>query len=259
MKKMIKKCCFLVVVTISLFSYSQEIVFHKNDNSTTSELLVKQELNKHGDSLILESANIKIQQVDILNDDHFETIKVDSVKTRVGLDKLPYGNYVIQAKFEKHWIVMYMEKSRTIGEEIDFMEIVANAKLNKVTNTPTNVKDETLSLKEKVTESQVEEKILYWVVYESNTHLSSTKTMGLKGAEEINDLIYKIRIEAKSKVGRHNKLLVFEVYNTSEFMRKQLRDGSYYESTKSKSFNVKPIYNSDKEQRYSTLANVSYK
>lgn len=255
---MIKRYCFLVCITISLFSYGQEIVFHKNDNSTATELLVKQELNKHGDSLLLESEKIKIQQIDILNDDHFETIKVDSIKATVGLDKLPYGNYVIQAKVEKHWIVMYMEKTRTIGEEIDFMEIVANAKLNKVTKTAINVKDEHLLSKEKITDNLVEEKTVYWVVYESNTHLSSTKTMSLKYAEEINDLIYKIRIETKSKVGRHNKLLVYEVYNTSEFMRRQLIDGSYYKSTTSKFFNVTPLYNSDIEQRYRTLANVSY-
>ncbi|NRD19668.1 hypothetical protein HNV08_06380 [Winogradskyella eckloniae] len=248
----------MLFLTMGLFSYGQEIIFQKNENPTARDLLQLQKLNSHGDSLILESKTLKIHQIDILNENYFETIKIDSVKARIGLSHVPIGNYVVQAKVTRHWIVMYIEKTKTISADIDFMEIIANAKRNKVTKTAIHLNDEHLVSKEKIIENQTEEKTMYWVVYESNTHLSSTKTMSLKYPEEIDDLISKIRIETKSKVGRHNKLLVYEVYNTSEFMRRQLRDITYYKSTKSKLFNVVPVYNSDKEQRYRSLANVSY-
>ena len=245
MKIMIKKYCFIVFITISLFSYSQDINFQKNTNSIASELLVEQKLNKNGDSLILESEKIKIDQVDILNEDYFETIKVDSIKTKIGLDKLPYGNYVIQAKVEKHWIVMYMEKTKNLRADLDFTDIITNAKLKKVSKITIDVKDGQLLSKQHSVENQIEEKTMYWVVSETNSQFSSTKTMSLKYPEEINDLIAKIRLEAKSEVGRNNKLLVYEVYNTVEFMSKQLRNCKYYKKTESDYFNVIPLYSSE--------------
>ena len=56
----IRTYSLIVFITFTLFSYGQEINFQKNVNSTATELLVVQELNKTGDSLILESEKIKI-------------------------------------------------------------------------------------------------------------------------------------------------------------------------------------------------------
>ena len=187
----IRTYSLIVFITFTLFSYGQEINFQKNVNSTATELLMVQELNKTGDSLILESEKIKIDQVDILNEDYLETIIVDSVKTIIGLKKLPVGNYVIQAKVEKHWIVMYMEKSKKIVADIDFTDIKALRKLKQVSKESKDLMDESSLSSENSLENKDEENMMYWVVSESNSQFSSTKTMSLKYPEEINDLIAK--------------------------------------------------------------------
>ena len=241
----IRTYSLIVFITFTLFSYGQEINFQKNVNSTATELLVVQELNKTGDSLILESEKIKIDQVDILNEDYLETIIVDSVKTIIGLKKLPVGNYVIQAKVEKHWIVMYMEKSKKIVADIDFTDIKALRKLKQVSKESKDLMDESSLSSENSLENKDEENMMYWVVSESNSQFSSTKTMSLKYPEEINDLIAKVKLDVKSKTGENNKLLVYEVYNTSEFMSMQLKNRKYYKKTESDFFNVIPLYSSE--------------
>ena len=88
----------------------------------------------------------------------------------------------------------------------------------------------------------LEDNTMYWVVYESNSSFSSVKTMSLKYPEEINNLISKIKLEVNSGIGKNNKLLIYEVYNTAEFMSKQLRNRRYYTKEESKLFNVSPLY-----------------
>ncbi|NRD23915.1 hypothetical protein HNV10_11715 [Winogradskyella litoriviva] len=238
---MIKKYSLFVFITVTLFSYSQEINFQKNDNSTATELLVVQKLNKSGDSLILESEKLKIRQVDILNDNYFETIKIDSIKTKIGLNKLPVGNYVIQARIKKHWIVMYFEKTKDLAKGLNIIDNKNNTKLNLVSIETKDLKNDSINSKQNLYKKNT----MYWVVYETNSPFSTTKTMSLKYPEEIDDLIAKIKLDVKSKSGENNKLLVYEVYNTSEFMNMQLKNRLYYKNTKSDYFNVIPLYSSE--------------
>lgn len=238
---MIKKYSLFVFIIITLFSHSQDINFQKNDNSTATELLVVQKLNKNGDSLILESEKLKIRQVDILNDDYFETIKVDSIKTKIGLNELPLGNYVIQARIKKHWIVMYFEKTKNLEKGLNIAENRNKTKLNLVSIEATDLKNDSINSKQ----NHYKKSTMYWVVYETNSPFSTTKTMSLKYPEEIDNLIAKIKLDVKSKSGENNKLLVYEVYNTSEFMSMQLKNRLYYKKTKSDYFNVIPLYSSE--------------
>jgi len=243
---MIKKYSLFVFIITTQFSYGQGITFQKNYSSTASELLVVQKLNKNGDSLILESDRKIIQQVDILNEDYLETIKVDSVKGKINLKKLPNGNYVIQARIGRHWIVMSMMKRNHISAGLNFSDIKIDAKLNYATLRAKALRGDTSPTKENLIGNQLEENTLYWVVYESNSQFSSVKTMSLKYADEIYDLISKIELEVKSEIGKNNRLFVYEVYNQSEFMIEQLRNRKYYKKGKSEFFNVFPLYDSEK-------------
>ncbi|WP_299123898.1 hypothetical protein [uncultured Winogradskyella sp.] len=237
---MIKGYCFLVLLLTTIFSYGQEITFHENTSYAARKLNLVQKLNKSGDSLILESGRKPIQQVDILNDDYLETIEVDTIKVKVDLKKLAIGNYVIQAKVGRDWIVMYMEKKLDINEILNDTETKDSHDSEKVIITDENVsKPDQNSDKYLLKENK-----MYWVVYENNSQFSSGKTMGLKYIDEIQDLISKIELELKTKYGRYNKLKVYEVYDKSKFMQKQLKNRKYYKSKKSKFFNVSPIYNS---------------
>jgi len=239
---MIKKYSLFVFIIVSLFSYGQEITFQKNGSSNAAKLLVVQKLNRNKDSLILESGKIKISQVDILNDDYLETIKVDSTKAKIDLTKLPHGNYVIQARVDKHWVVMYMVKREYSSTGLNFTDAKINTKLNHISVAAKDSKDKSVITKQDSLENHLEDNTMYWVVYESNSSFSSVKTMSLKYPEEINNLISKIKLEVNSGIGKNNKLFIYEVYNTAEFMSNQLRNCRYYKKEESKLFNVSPLY-----------------
>lgn len=245
---MIKSYSSIILILIALFSYGQEITFQKNVGSAARKLLLVQQLNKSGDSLILESEKKKIRQVDILNEDYLESIEVDSVKGRINLKKVPAGNYVIQARIGSHWIVMYMEKRNHSIAGLKTTDVKINAELNSIALKSESLKESTLSTKQNKQTVTLDENTMYWVVYESNSQFSSKKTMGLKYADEIVDMIERTKLEIKSEVGKYNKLFVYEIYNKSKFMSKQLRNRKYYKKKKSKLFNVLPVYNSDYEK-----------
>jgi len=227
---MLRCFCFQIFAFFTVFTYSQEITFSKNTSYATRKLKLVQKLNTSGDSLILASDKKQIRQVDILNEEYLESIDINSNKGKISLKDLPVGKYVIQANIGRHWIVMYMDKKES--DNASLIKTKLNNDSEKLNNIP--IKDENT---------------LYWVVYESNSRFASNKTMGLKYVEEINDLIYKIKLELKSEVGKYNKLYVYEVYNKKKFMKKQLRNRKYYKSKKSKFFNVLPVYSSENEKK----------
>lgn len=249
-----KTAYILAVMLYSILSYGQEITFHKNVNYRASTLL--QHLNKDRDSLILESKVEKILKIDIFNNDFSKSIDVYSNKTTIDLNNLPAGDYVIQANINKHWIIMYLEKnedSKTISS--NQMEKNELLKTNFIIQTNKDAKIATLDRKEKIlNKSDIKSnfktsKVIkkdnssyYWVVSESNSNFGSNKSMRLEYKEDVDRLIAKTKIELKSDVGKNNKLLVYEIYNRSQFMTKQLRNPVYYKSEDSEFFNVVPIY-----------------
>ncbi len=258
MKIMIKTYCFIIFLITSLFSYGQKIFFQKNINSTAQNILEVQKLNISGDSLILESNQLKIIEVDILNDDYLQTIRVDSLEAKIGLNHLPYGNYVIQTKVKNHNIVMYLEKIKDLDSDISYVDIQLKEKMRHISKLPIEVDGKYFSFYRNTLENQIEEKKMYWVVSETNSSFSSTKTMGLKYPEEIIDLIVKVKLEERTEVGKNNKLLIFEVYDTAEFMSRQLRNRKYYEKGNSTFFNVIPFYSSEDVMANTSNNNLTY-
>lgn len=229
-----KKSLFLIVfMIVTILSYGQQITFQKNTNLNASELL--QHLNKGVDSLLLESKTSQILKVDIFSDDFSERIDVYSHKSKIDLKQLPIGNYVIQAKIGQKWIVMYLEKNEAF----------------KIAST--NSKE--MALNHNQSEGRTNQRInknkspiYYWVVSESNSNFGSSKSMRLEYKENVAKLISKNRLELKSNIGKGNKLLVYAIYNKSQFMNKQFRNPKYYKTTeKSTFFNTKPYYTSNSE------------
>ncbi|MCB0382559.1 MAG: hypothetical protein KDD05_04465 [Psychroserpens sp.] len=231
---MIRRFYIIAFTLLSLYSYGQNIIFQPNINHKAQ--ILKQNLNLTQDSLLLESKKT-IKQVDIFNNDFLKSITVDSTKTAIALNKLPIGKFIIKARIDRKRIVMYLEK-RSHNDKI-----IASTPKSKTQDT------EHTSSTQSISEISKDNNSLYWVVYESNNGFGSHKSMSLKNIEDVNKMITQIKLEVQSKVGKNNKLLVYEIYNRSKFMTKQLRNHNYYKTHKSRFFNVIPIYDSLKETK----------
>lgn len=218
----------LAILLCTIFSNGQQITFEPNINPDAREL--KQILTKNKDSLILESKQ-NIRQVDIFNENYFKSLIVDSTITTIDFNKLPLGNFIIKARLGKKRIVMYLKKQNENNSEAKHTTLEIKKELE--TSSSVN-KEETIN----------QSTPLYWVVHESNSSFGSHKSMSLEYKDTVNRLISKNKLELKSEISKNNKLLIFEVYNKSKFMTKQLRNHHYYKSKKSKVFNVVPIYKS---------------
>ncbi|EPR72902.1 hypothetical protein ADIWIN_1990 [Winogradskyella psychrotolerans RS-3] len=244
---MIKNYNLLILIFSTLFSYGQSITFQQNTSAAAKKFKLVQKLNKTGDSLILATDNEKIKEVDILNADYLETIEINNSNGKINLRHLTIGNYVVQAKIGTHWIVMYLEKRDLKAEGIKTTDV--NIEGNVGITISKNSMDSLSLPKEHSNKLHLDDNEMYWAVYESNTGFSSQRTMSLKFPEEIYDLIYRIELEMKSKVGKDNTLQVYEVFNKPNFMFKQLNNKNYYKSKSSEHFNVEPLYNSEEKKK----------
>jgi len=254
---MIKKTYILAFLLCSILSYSQQISFQENVNYRANVLL--QTLDEDGENLLLESKTEQIIKVDIFNDDFSESIDVYSNSTKIDLKTLPAGNFVIQARLGQKRIIMYLEKSDDV--KLASSEYKEKNNTIKLTSPNPNEYHKDLKLKSSNQINTLDSKTIiaqresdkivkqndspfYWVVTESNSNFGSSKSMRLEYKEDIAKLISKIKLELKSKVGKNNKLLVYEIYDRSQFMTMQLRNSGYYQSETSEFFNVVPVYES---------------
>lgn len=223
----------LILIMASIMAYGQQITFQKNVNHKANELF--QSLNKGRDSLHLKSKSKEIQQIDIFSEDYSKHIAVNSRETKIDLSQLPFGNFVVQAKVDKKWIVMYLEKNEDINnvssnsEDINYDHIESPGQSAPKTGNK-------------------KKPLYYWVVAEKSSNFGSSKSMKLEYREDIAKLISKNKLELKSNTGRDNKLLIYTVYNKSKFMSMQLRNPNYYKSAEhSNYFNTEPYYASSSE------------
>ncbi len=210
------------------FFYGQNITFHENVNYRASVL--DQHLDNDKNLLFLESKNDPITHIEIFNDTYSKSINVNDTKTSIDLNTLPVGNFVIQAKVDTKFIIMYIEKTgSTVLASNDIvdksLEINPTTTLNSIKNI------------------EKSEAIYYWVVYESNSNFGSSSKMSLEYKDAIFKIISKHKLELKSNVAKSNKLLIYEVFKKSEFMDKQFRNPTYYKSDDASKFlNTKPLY-----------------
>lgn len=232
--KMIKNLCIIAFTMFSLNTYGQKTTFQKNANNRAKGL--EQTLSKNGDSLTLKSEKT-ISQVDIFNDDYMKSIDVNGNEAKIDLKPLPLGKFIVQARLDRKRIVMYLERHEFFKEktEININEELAIAS--------TIIEEKKLeNSKIKTTKPKTKPVINYWVVYESNSGSGSYRTMSLERKDVVSEMISRNKLELSTEIGKNNKLIVYEVYDTSKFMRKQLRNPDYFNTSKSKFFNVDPYY-----------------
>ena len=69
--------------------------------------------------------------------------------------------------------------------------------------------------------------------------------MKLVDKESVDRMIKNNKLENNSVTGRLNELTVWEVYNTSKFMRNQMSNPNFIYSSTSDLFNVVPYYSKE--------------
>lgn len=230
---MMRRLCFFLFTLFTTFIYGQDISFKKNKNSAAQAL--NHNLNKTKDSLIFKSETL-ISQVDIFNKYYMKTIEVNSNESKIEVADLPAGRYVVQARLNKKRIVMYLVKKESSIKNIEASDIKLSS--NKIPEVSSK------SLSEKSRKKISSLPISYWVVYEKNIGSGSFKTMSIKTKQEVAEMISKNKLELSTEIAKNNTLIVYEVYNTKRFLRKQLRNPTYFKASKSNFFNVVPYYRS---------------
>lgn len=232
---MIKFFCLLLFILLSSFSFGQVVVFQKNDNSDAREL--EHSLNKNADSLILKSEKI-IRQVDIFNEHYMQTVMVNGNESKIDVGNLPIGEFIVQARLGRKRIIMYLVNNEPIESKVEDPKIVTST--SKVEHSDHS----SILGTKKLTKKRDKVRSLYWVVYEKSTTSGTYKSMSMENEEEVSRMISLNKLELSTEIAKNNTLLVYEVYNTSQFMRKQLRNATYFKSSESDVFNVVPYYTS---------------
>lgn len=244
---MIKNICTLLILFSTLIGYGQNFTLLKNNNPKAKEL--RHTLNPTKDSLILD-CNTKILQIEFFNEDYEKKVIVEDFKTQISLRDIPEGKFVVEAKLVDKIIVfgvMRYDVSNEISKSEDNrdtaegngmmlddnLKIIKNAPNKSIAFILTGAKAKTLKSKKQK---------FYWVVTKINNESGSSKTMKLVNQESADRMILQHKQELNSASGKLNELMVWEVYNTSKFMERQMLDSDFFYSLTSDLFNTTPYY-----------------
>lgn len=245
---MAARISILLMLFSTLIGNSQNITLLKNFNPKVKEL--KHNLNQNKDSLKLECEN-KIFKVEIFNEDYEHTFNVEDTKANIPLQKLPEGKFVVEVylanKIAEMHIVKYknnsLSNSNANDDVVEGKGMMLDEELKVIKRQPKHSIEFLLTRTNTDNKTAKKEKF-YWVILEINNGNSSYKSMKLVEETMALKMINKNKLEAKSSYGKLNKLTVWEIYDKAEFMKNQLSNPEYINSTASDSFNVKPYYTS---------------
>ena len=96
--------------------------------------------------------------------------------------------------------------------------------------------------REKATQQNTTTNKFYWVISQTNNKIGSSKTMKLADQKSVDRMILKHKVELDSDCGKLNELTIWEVYNTREFMEKQVSNPDFVYTSTTDSFNRTPYY-----------------
>jgi hypothetical protein len=246
-----KKIYTLLILLSTAFAYGQHVTLLKNYNPKAKEL--KHSLNNSKDSLLLECENT-ILKVEIFNGDYEKITKIDNHKAQISLLDLPAGQFVVEAKLADKNIVMDLIKYDIIEEDPntskhkDITEgsgMMLDENLRLVKSPPKHSIASILSRGKRKKEINKKQKY-YWVVNEVNNEHGARKTMKLVNQDVAEKMIRKNKLEhSSSTAGKLNKLTVWEVYNTTLFMKYQISNPDFVYSPSSDFFNINPYYSTE--------------
>lgn len=247
---MIKNISLLLILFLTFISQSQNITLVKNTNPKAKELI--HNLNPTNDSLVLSCEN-KIIKVDIFNEDYDNIIEVEDFSTKISLREMPVGKFVIQTKLNDKIIVIdlivynkFEDTSNSESAEIaEGNGIMLDEGLNIIESNPKNSVAFMLT-REKPKKQNCKSQKFFWTETQIKNMSGSNTTRKLVDLESAERMIRKNKQELNSDTGNLNELTVWEVYNTSKFMKNQVSNPDFVYSSTTDLFNTTPYYTSSK-------------
>lgn len=239
----------LTALPILLFAtcmYGQKSILLKNINYRASELY--HSLNESGDTLILRGERT-IDKVEIFNNNFQKAYIVNSLDTKIPLDNIPTGRFVTEVKVKDKLIIITLLRHDALEEEQEITEVETNEQNSIFGQSTYENKSEGKSIPEYKIEETPSKPItkpvkFYWIVKHINKGHSSSKKMRIGDKEIVDQMIAQHMIDLKSKAGKNNQLTIWEVYDTSKFLRFKRQNPDYATVEKAESFNTDPFYKS---------------
>lgn len=241
-----KKGCAILFLLLTTLFYGQNATLLQNIDYRAEEL--KHGLNKTGDTLILEGQR-DITKVAIFNDNFERSIVVDSKQTKIPLTDFPNGRYVTEVKVHNKLIIITLilhKPTDHFSKDIASNQIESldeGQKLTTQVKAEGNVVEEN-SIEPKEIDAPKPAVRFYWIVNKIYKGHSSRKVMKIGDKEAVEKIIRQNEIDLKTRTGRHNELVIWEVYDTSKFMRFKRRNPDYANATEADCFNTVPFYKS---------------
>jgi hypothetical protein len=257
-----KTLCIIVFLLLASFATSQNTTLIQNRNFRAAEL--KHNLNSSGDSLILEGLRSIIKVV-ISNDNFSKTFRVVNKNAKIPLVGIPLGRFTTEVQLDDKLIIITLLRHETIEfiskplaslseQPTSQTELIAQHRGNGMTTetsgTDLNQNEGDLNQNEgdlnqnegDLNQNEKREIRFYWIVNFINKGQSSRKVKKLADLETVKRLIRKHEIDHKTKSGMYNELSIWEVYDTSKFMRYKRMNPDYATAKNSDYFNTRPFY-----------------
>lgn len=237
----------ILLLFLAPFVYGQRSTLLKNINYRASELY--HSLNESGDTLILRGERT-IDKVEIFNNSFQKAYIVNSLDTKIPLDDIPTGRFVTEVKVKDKLIIITLLRHDDLEEEQEITTVETNEQNNIFGQSTYENKSEGKSIPEYKIEETPNKPIpkpvkFYWIVKHINKGHSSSKKMRIGDKEVVDQMIAQHKIDLKSKAGKYNKLTIWEVYDTSEFLRFKSQHPDYATVKEADCFNTDPFYKSE--------------
>lgn len=231
-----KRSCIAILLFISTLCYGQKTTLIQNINFRAKEL--KHHLNKSGDSLVLSSDNV-IYKVEIFNNDFTKSFEINDTAAKIPLAEIPKGRFVTEVKVNQKLIILTLIRHKDISLADATPDLSSdNSEVNLAASfNPHEGKEKQLIIPIKVAK-------FFWVIKKINKGHSSSKITKLADKETVEKMIEQHKIDQKSKAGRLNMLTIWEVYDTSAFLRHKRINPNDYTTKDAEFFNSTPFYDS---------------
>ena len=238
-----KRSCIVVFLLLTAGVNSQNSTLIQNINYRAAELT--HHLNSVGDSLILEGSR-NISKVEIFNDNFTKTFSVENNKTVIPLVDIPVGRFVTEVELEEKLIIITLLRHETIDATAQpLMRLSDKAKLQSDLTIAHSAKANTVTtetIEKDINRNTGKRVRLYWIVNTINKGQSSRKIMKFGDLETVKTAIRKHETDHKTKYGQFNGLTIWEVYDTTKFLRYKRTNPDYATTESSDAFNTRPFY-----------------
>ncbi|MDY2585724.1 hypothetical protein [Winogradskyella aquimaris] len=240
----------ILFLFLATFMYSQKSTLLKNINYRASEL--QHNLNQEGDTLILRGERT-IDKVEIFNDDFQKVYLVNGLETKIPLTDIPVGKFITEVKVNDKLIIITLLRHDNFEETTENIKEEQEATIvQRSTSGQSTYQNEAegktilpIESEEPLIETPPKPVKFYWIVKNINKGHSSSKKMRIGDKEVVDQMIAQHEIDLQLRTGKHNTLTIWEVYNTTKFLRFKRQHPDYATLKEADCFNTKPIYKSE--------------